>query len=232
MKATTDFINSLDNFYELNKTNYLWRNVSPDLIRPLFQKFKVPDSLVRVEPNNLLQFIDVQIANGELTSWSVGVMSKIDTKERFKIDKNGNIIDIGYWVRRNGSERTDATTFFIKKNHIISPRDEFIDLSKEQHKAALERTIEFHRHSNKEYKNDYPKGEIVRNEFRDPKNPLLLIYFLDPKEAELSDRSVPLVGFAISFPRSKFNSPVSYAINRQLLPLFNIDDQIENDDED
>lgn len=232
LKATIDFISSLGDTYKTNRNNYLWQNVSPELIRPLFRKFKVPDTLVRVEPNNLLQFIDVQIANGELTNWSVGVMSKADTKERFKLDKNGNIIDIGYWLRSNADERTDATTFFIRKNHIISPKDEFIDLDTEQYKAALQRTIEFHQHNNKEYKNDYPKGDIVRYEFRDPKNPLLLIYFLDPEGADLPEGSDPLVGFAISFPRSRFNSSVRYAIHKQLLALFNIDDEVENDNND
>lgn len=232
LKATVDFINSLGDTYKTNRNNYLWQHVSPELIRPLFRKFKVPDTLVRVEPNNLLQFIDVQIANGELTNWSVGIMSKADTKERFKIDKNGNTIDIGYWLRSNADERTDATTFFIRKNHIISPKDEFIDLDTEQYKAALRRTIEFHQHNNKEYKNDYPKGDIVRYEFRDPKNPLLLIYFLDPEGADLPEGSEPLVGFAISFPRSRFNSSVRYAIHKQLLALFNIDDEVENDNND
>lgn len=232
LKATVDFISSLGDTYKTNRNNYLWQNVSPELIRPLFRKFKVPDTLVRVEPSNLLQFIDVQIANGELTNWSVGIMSKADTKERFKIDKNGNTIDIGYWLRSNADERTDTTTFFIRKNHIISPKDEFIDLDTEQYKAALQRTIEFHQHNNKEYKNDYPKGDIVRYEFRDPKNPLLLIYFLDPEGADLPKGSEPLVGFAISFPRSRFNSSVRYAIHKQLLALFNIDDEVENDNND
>src|SRR5690606_26140032 len=84
LKATVDFISSLGDAYRTNRNNFLWQNVSPELMRPLFRKFKVPDTLVRVEPNNLLQFIDVQIANGELTRWSVGVMSKADTKERFR----------------------------------------------------------------------------------------------------------------------------------------------------
>lgn len=232
LSTTIDFITSLADTYKTNRNNYLWENVSPELIRLLFRKFKVPDSLVRVEPNNLLQFIDVQIANGELTSWSVGIMSKADTKERFIIDKDGSIIDIGYWYRKNADERTDTTTYFIRKNHIISPKDEFIDLNPEQYKAAMERTIEFSKNNNKEYKNDYPKGEIVRNEFRDPKNPLLLIYFLDPEGADLPKGSDPLVGFAISFPGSRFNSSVRYAIHKQLLALFNIDDEIENDNND
>jgi hypothetical protein len=232
LNAIRDFIKSLSDTFSSNNNNYLWKNVPPELIRPLFQKFKVPDSLVRVDPLNLLQFIDVQVRNNELTNWSVAIMSKAETKDRFQIEKNDKIISIGYWLRSNADERTDATTYFIRKNHIISPKDEFIDLDEPMYMQALERTIAFHRSKNKEYKNDYPKGDIVRNEFRDPSNPLLLIYFLDPVGATLQKGSDPLVGFAISFPGSNFNSAVRYAIHRQLLPLFNIDDEIENDNDD
>jgi hypothetical protein len=230
--ATVEFITSLDDSYKTNRNNYLWKNVSTEFIRPFFQKFKVPESLVRVDPVNLLQFINIQNANGELTNWSVGIMSKADTEKSFTIIKNGETIDVGCWYRRNADERSDSTTFFIRKNHIISPKDEFIDLSESQKAEALARTIAFHKKNNKDYKNDYPNGDIVRNEFRDPKNPLLLIYFLEPEGADLPSGSDPLVGFAVSFPGSRFNSSVQYAVHRQLLPLFNIDDEIDNDNED
>ena len=232
LKTTCDFISTLDNTFQKNKNNFLWKNVSHELIRPFLRNFKVPDTLVRVDPTHLLQFIDVQIANAELTNWSVGIMSKAETTERYEFDKNGDIISIGYWLRSNAEERTDSTTYFIRKNHIISPKDEFIDLEVEIHEAALNRTIEFQKNLKKEYKYDYPKGDIVRNEFRDPSNPLLLLYFLDPVGANLPKGNNPLVGFAISFPKSRYNSSVRYAIHKQLLELYNIDDEVENDNND
>ncbi len=232
LNATTELINSLGNKYTSNRNNFLWTDIKTDLIKPFFQRFKVPDSLVRVDPLNLLQFIEVQNANGELTNWNIGLMSKADTEKRYEITNNENKLSVGYWLRSNASERVDEQTYFIRKNHIISPKDEFIDLSKDAFDAALKRTIEFHQKNNKEYKNDFPKGEIVRNEFRDPKKPLLLLYLLDPSGADMPENSSPLVGFAISFPNSRFNASVRYAIHQQLLPLFNIDDDIENDNND
>ena len=232
LKATEDLITSLDNSFSIQSNNYLWRDVNAELIKPFLGSFKVPDSLVRVDPSNLLQFLNVQLSNGELTNWNVGLMTKSVTSERHSINANGNIFDIGYWKRTNADERVDSSTYFIRKNHIISPKDEFIDLSPDEYERALARTIAFHQANNKEYKNDFPKGEIVRNEFRDPKKPLLLLYFLDPEGAHLPKGSNPIVGFAISFPRSRFNASVRYAIHQQLLPLFNIDDDIENDNND
>jgi len=234
LKTTISLFNSLSDNFETNRDNYLWRNVESDLIKPFFGNFKVSDSLVRVLPSNLLQFINVQNNHGELTNWSIAFMSKVNTKSRYTLVKSNQTISIGFWLRTNANERGDDSTYFIRKNHIISPKDEFLDLSDHIYKQALKRTIEFHKNSNpnKDYKNDFPTGEIVRNEFRDPKNPLLLIYFLDPEGADLPIESNPLVGFAVSFPKSKFNIPVRYAIHKQLLQLYNIDDELENDNYD
>jgi len=80
----------------------------------------------------------------------------------------------------------------------------------------------------------YPNGQIVRNELRDPKKPLLIIYLLDPEESIDPKNSLPkginpFVGYAISFPKSNFNAPVSYAVNEELLDRFDI---VEEDFED
>ena len=227
--AVENLIKSLDTNWDKKANNYLWQNVSVDLVKPFLSKFKVPESLVRVDPNNLLQFINVQNANAELVNWNIGLMSKSNTSDRYQIQTTKDLLDVGYWKRTNAEERVDGSTYFIRKNHIISPKDEFIDLTETEYQKAIERTIEFHKSNNKEYKNDFPKGEIVRNEFRNPKTALLLIYFLDPEGADLPKDSKPIVGFAISFPSSRFNASVRYAINEQLLPLYKIDDDIEND---
>jgi hypothetical protein len=79
----------------------------------------------------------------------------------------------------------------------------------------------------------YPNGRIARNELRDPKKPLLIIYLLDPDESlkkyTLPKGTKPFVGYAISFPKSNFNTPVSYAVNEELLDRF---DTVEDDFEE
>jgi hypothetical protein len=105
--------------------------------------------------------------------------------------------------------------------------DEVIDLTADELKRAKERTEDLWKSKGKTGLPSYPSGEIVRNEIRSPQNPLLIIYYLDPSGANLPVNSDPIVGYAISFPASKFNSAVSYAVHEQLLPIFNI-----NDDED
>jgi hypothetical protein len=113
--------------------------------------------------------------------------------------------------------------------------DEVIDLTVDELRIARLRTEELWQTKGKTGSPSYPSGEIVRNEIRLPQNPLLLIYFLDPAGADLSETSGPVVGYAISFPSSRFNAAVSYAVHEQLLPIFSIDDEDleENlDDED
>jgi hypothetical protein len=145
LKAAEDLISSLDSSFDKQSNNYLWRSVNVDLVKPFLSRFKVPDSLVRVDPGNLLQFINVQVANGELTLEYWYYVEVNNRTDRYVINANGNKFDIGYGKEQMLKKEYDGTTYFIRKNHIISPKDEFIDLSEQEYKHALERTIEYHK---------------------------------------------------------------------------------------
>jgi hypothetical protein len=228
INTISTLVKSLPCNFNIKLNNYLWNNIQVEIISAFLQNFKVSENLSKVNPSYLLDYVNVCLRNNELTKWSVAVMSKKNTPIRYK---NIDGFDIGCFKRSNAIERENSDTYFIRKNHIISPNDEFIDIDKETYTKALLRTKEL----NTEYKNDFPKGEIVRNEFRLPQNPLLLIYFLDPEGAGLDKGTPPIVGFAISFPKSKHNPTVRYAVHEQLLLVFNQDDTIEeaeDDDED
>jgi hypothetical protein len=233
IKSTVDFITSIGfpPTPEFSQANYVWKgNVNSLLVKSFLSAFRVPESLKKVNPNFIVDYISVCERSGELQNWSIALMSKKDAKVKYnKLDG----FSIGCYERSDAKEMKDSDTYFIKRNHIISPRDEFVDLDFDVKSEALRRTIEIHQNHNEIYKNDYPSGEIVRREFRDPNNPLLLIYFLNPENAlgENSD-SEPIVGFAISFPKSNTNPTVRFAIHRQLLSLFEIDDEVENENDD
>lgn len=229
LKITHDFINSISVplSEEYSHSSYVWKeNISSNLVKIFLGNFKVPESLKKVNPSFLVDFINVCERNSELQNWSVALMSKKDAKTNYnKI----NGFSIGCYERRDAKDRQDSQTYFIRKNHIISPRDEFIDVKDEIKTVALERTLLL----NSAYKNDFPSGEVFRREFRDVNNPLLLIYFLDPRGA-LGDesKSEPIIGFAISFPKSNSNPTVRYAVHEQLLSNFDIDDDVEENIED
>ena len=160
-------------------------------------------------------------------------MSKPNAKNTSILNVGGVETSIGQWLRtEDGSEQnSNEQIYYLRKSRIISPWDEFIDFSEEEKTRALEIT---NQRRTKPGTASYPKGQIVRNELRDPKKPLLLIYLLDTKESlkffPLPDGTNPFVGYAISFPKSNHNVPVSYAINEELLDKF--DDVVEEDFED
>jgi len=231
LQATMNFIKSLGTSHstEYSKTHYIWKKcISADLIKSYLLNFSVPESLLKVKPSYLVDYINVCNKNNELQHWSVALMSKGDTNIRYQGIDGYNI---GCWERNDAKEMSNEDIYYIKKNHIInSAMDETVDFSEQLKSEAFQRTKEL----NPKYKYKFAQGEIVRREFRDPNNPLLLIYFLDPKGAFGNNHNgLPLVGLAISFPNSRFSSIVKYAVHEQLLSNFEIDDDSEGyDDED
>lgn len=232
LNVTKSLINSLSESFETRHNHFLWKNVPVDLVRPFFQRFKVSENLKKVEPSKLLDYIDVSVKSNELTNWSVALVTKSNADSSYDFNASNGINQVGCVIRSNDKNKNDEHNLHIIKNHIIRPKDEFFDLSKEDYDRALERTKAYFRNQNSEYKNDFPKGEIVRNEFRSPKNPLLLLYLIDAENAGMPNGSEPIVGFAVSFPKSQYSHSVSYAVHQQLLPLFDIDDNLDDIEDD
>ncbi|PVD53592.1 endonuclease [Terrimonas sp.] len=232
LQATIAFIDQLNGRPEIRKDNYLWFDVNVENIKSLLQGFRLSENLKRADPTNLIRFINLQVANNELTEWRVAIMSKKKADLRYTIQKGEDELDIGLFNRRQDERNSSTDNYYIKRSHIISPGDEVIDLTDEERNNAWNRTIEYWRQRGKEGEPSYISGEIVRNEIRDPRKPLLLIYFLNPEEAGLASDSNPIVGYAISFPSSRFNATVSYAVHEQLLSIFNQEDNLEEEDED
>ena len=138
-------------------------------------------------------------------------MSKRNASCTTEFQVNNESVQIGCFLRRQDENNSDESVYYLRKSHIISPKDEFIDLTTEQYERAMQLTRELRARQNKEGEPAYPNGEIVRNEIRNPQNPLLLIYMLDPAGAEMPTGSDPFMGYAISFPGSNYNAWVAYA---------------------
>ena len=162
-------------------------------------------------------------------------MSKKTTPKRQPVSLENSILDIGMFLRNYDDRNSNSEVYYLRKSHILSPRDEFIDLTEDEYTQAMERTKELWVKKKKQGEPMYPNGEVVRNEIRNPKKPLLIIYFLDPDGANRHEDEMkinePIVGFAISFPGSKFNASVSYKIPEQLLPYFDQDFEFEQEEE-
>ena len=215
---TDDLISKLGS-YTKKGNNYLWNIVSPETICDYLSKFKVADSLKKVDLDVIGSYIQKLVKDNELSSWRVVLMNKNDNAASSHTFSNG--IKVGCFDR-NRADDTNWDTYYIRKNHIVgNQRDEYIDLDDDLLAEALKRTKEIKKNWGER---NYPAPEIVRQEFRPRTNPLLLIYPLNPECANVKgkpDGSVvynntdePFIGFAISFPNSGKQYAVSYTVNQ------------------
>ncbi|MDE3235484.1 MAG: Z1 domain-containing protein [Bacteroidota bacterium] len=231
IRAAVQMINQMGNNYESGRNFYLWRSVNLSLIKVFLRGFETYDNLKSASPANLLRFIELNERYNELSNWSVGIISKERTAKRYNV----NNLNIGLIKRTQDRDKSNNELYYIRKSHIISPADEFIDLTEDEIRNSLVRTEQLWREAGKVGTPVHPSGEVVRNTVRKPNRPLLLLYFLDGEESAALQIQIPVVGYAISFPANDRDDSVSFAINEQLLNQFNQQDETEitqEDDED
>lgn len=234
LKNTQNFISGLPDNYVRKDDNYLWYDVPVRDVISFLEGMQSFENLKAAQPHNLVRFINKQLPNGELTLWRIALMSKnggFDSRE-FCIAGISRLI--GHWKRTQDEDKSDINIYYLKKSHIISPKDETIDLTNQEYEKAMELTREQRKRKNKAGEPSYPNGEIIRNEIRDVRKPLLIIYLLDPKESKtgMPDGCNPFVGYAISFPKSNYKVFESYAVNEELLDRFNVEEDFDDLDED
>lgn len=237
LSATNQFVQSLAAGYEMQGNSFLWKGVTANQVKDYLRQFQLLENLKAYEPNNLIRFIDLQLPNGELTDWTVVLMSKGNADKTYPVQFSNGDKNIGCWLRTQDENNSSDDIYYLRKSHILSPKDEFIDLSENDYERAMQLTRELWANKKKEGQPSYPNGQVVRNVIRDPQNPLLLIYLLDPKGAYRPGATFnptdPIVGYAISFPKSNFNAYVAYTVKSELLDRFDFDYETETyDDED
>ncbi len=230
LRNTQKFISGLPANFVPKPNAFVWYDIPAEQVINFFEGIQSVENLKKAEPRKIIQFITTQLRNGELTDWRVALMSKPNAKNNSHFVVSSNTVSIGQWKRTEDDKNSSEQLYYLRKSHIISPSDEFIDFTDAEKSRAMELT---NLHRKKEGEAMYPNGQIVRNELRDPSKPLLIIYLLDPEESlekyPLPKGTNPFVGYAISFPKSNFNAPVSYAVNEELLDRFDV---VEEDFED
>jgi hypothetical protein len=232
IQSARRFIAGLPDNYRKVNNNLLWFDIQPHKILEFLGSLKTLENMKAYDPQNLVRFINLQLTNNELTSWRVALMSKSIAEVKTEFIVNNSKCNIGCMIRRQDTNNSDQNVYYLRKSHIISPRDEFIDLTSNEYERAMQLTQDFRIKHQRTSAPNYPSGEIVRNETRNPQNPLLLLYILDPSGAGMPQNSDPFVGYAISFPGSDYNAWVAYAVHEQLLDRFNIEDETEDFDDE
>lgn len=230
--AARAFVASLEGVPEKKGNAYVWYDIPANAITELLQSLDIHESLRAYDPGGLVRFIEAQTKVGELNAWRVALMSNMRPKSTEKFDVNRKSVPIGLFQRNGDAVNTDENTYYLRKSHLISARDELLDLNDDEYARAMQLTKARARDG---VNPQYPSGKIVREEIRSPRHPLLLLYPLDPSGARLeTDQQdladdVPYIGYAISFPDSQKAEQIEYAVHGQLLDRLDWDEEAEDE---
>jgi hypothetical protein len=189
---------------ERKERNHVWVDVQGTEIVQLMSSVRTDRNSLKAQSSLIMKYIQAQLAKGELTRWTVALLSSSDASQFFTIaSKTVGLINRKFVENANRK---------CSIQRLVSPRDETLDLTKSEYEAALARTREHWAEYRGRYRRqeppDLPSGAWIRH-VRPPERGLLLVYSLDT----LGAKPAPLMGFAISFPRSETAVAVEYMVN-------------------
>jgi hypothetical protein len=198
---------------------HLWRDVPALSIISFLRNYKTHPASFRIMSPLIADFIEEMNKGRELTSWTVALIGKDSGPD----DKHRTIggCSVNMLQRQRTTRHEDR--YSIKT--LISPRDQAIDLTEVEWKAALELSQktwqnDTDRNEGKEPPSE-PRGPQIRRVLGEgvaeadipPRRErgLLMIYLLDPEGAGVDDlkNADPVVAWAISFPSSTSERRVS-----------------------
>lgn len=225
LESTNALLKQLSSSYVVKDGHYVWSKVSPYIITNYINQFTIDANHKSADLGVIQQYIEKLNGYGELTEWSVVLVNKKTGAEAKWQYQEGVTIGCSKRTRAND---TDDRSYCIRNGHIIGRWDELIDMDEGTLSSALARTKEIKEAAGEEWKEKLPMTNLVREEYRSVKNPVLLIYTLDPYYANVFDSNgeikqgtlvhhhtdEPFVGFAISFPHTNTSfSGVDYTAN-------------------
>lgn len=196
------------------ENTHLWRSVPATAILAFLSGYGTHPSAVRVNPRLLVQYIERQVARGELVDWSVVLFGN---GQGAPATVGG--LNVALTVRspnersRNLAEQKRDGVFLIRR--LLSPRDPAIDLDAAQYAAAFQETLAGWQpdrgRSASRTPPDYPSTRAISAQ-RASSRGLLMLYALDPQLGEI-EIDHPLMGFAIGFPESVNAPRITYQVN-------------------
>ncbi len=185
-----------DTFFDEWSNSVLLRNVNPELIVQFLETFELNTENLRFEKNLGIRYITDLNKYGELTDWSVCLMSSKSGKE-YRLPDN----HVVYLIKRSQLEPFVDTKEKIALRSLVPPGNELIDLFDILQPSTKSLT---------EFKSEFAKkGQTdtsIRREQRPKERGLLLIYPLDPNFETVDGASVsnfPVYAISLVFPGSK-----------------------------
>ena len=186
--------------------NFIWKEISAEKIVEFLLEYKSHESCKPANTQVLSEYIRAQIPFGELTSWTIALISSKSATYFYPIANN----QVGL-TRRSDVSSTSLLEYRLSKSHILSPTDEWIDLPNEVKEQIREETRCEREKRGKASSSNTPSGSILRSK-RSPNQALLILYPLDPNNIGLN-WDFPIIGFVISFPGSTTAKRIKYKVN-------------------
>lgn len=186
---------------------YMWTGVDSEDVLDFLKVYVTPSHARRVNTSLLAKYIQNQVENGDLNSWSVLIAGKNPEDEK-SVKLAG--YSTGLLKRENHpvlKMKPDIEPLVYRIRRLVSPTDESWDLTEPKFKQALYLTDVKRR--------TRPGGEEIRVA-RDKSKALLILYPLADQKWTKPDAITEAcyLGFAISFPGNKSDKPIKYRVNQ------------------
>ena len=197
--------------------SHLWEGVHPQHVIDFLDGYRSHPEAHKVNSDLLAEFIRSLVRENELTSWTVALVGG------GRGDGADHVLHDGVAARmlKRSAQGRHPDRYSIGR--LMSPRDEAIDLDEPAWNAALAEARRAYREdagrNRRPTQPDVPNGPAIRR-IRPNTRGVLFLYLLDPGQAGedsgLDEQGSPVVGFAVSFPRSRSAVRVDYAVNNIL----------------
>jgi hypothetical protein len=213
LTAVTNFVAALgDPENGGSKTGgYTWKGIGVEQVLTFLSSYRSHEDALRANTALLSRYIKTQNEHDELCNWTVHLVSS-GKSEATPSEING--LPLGLVTRAQYPEEPRPGRYTIRR--LVSPSDEAIDLSHVQQELALAATVADWEQDKdpkkRETPPEVPGGSQIR-QIRPKSDGLILVYPLDPQHTGVSDKSRPIIGIAISFPKSDTAREITYTVN-------------------
>lgn len=224
LQITESWLKSLGQPGSGRASGLLWTDVDCSSILDFLTGYSTHPDARRADTRLLSRYVSAQVRQGELIRWTVQLCA---TSSR---EKTGMILGsrMGL-VTRAPSPLGGSYPDRYAIRRLVSPEDEVCDLSQSQRDHAFDLTMaEWDRKTVKPPGSKppvRPGGRHIRA-VRDKSRGLLLVYPIHPDSRHFQNPDIPVIGMALSFPRSNTARDVSYIVNNVFMEQDMNDDAI------
>lgn len=187
----------------------VWTDVSGKAILGFLGAYSSHEANRKVRTELLSRYIGKQLERGELTKWTVALLSGEDVSRRYAG------LDIRRSLRSLRTGTIDGQKDRYQIRRLLSPRDEAIDIDSDGWAKALKLTKDEHHgdagRGQKQGPPTEPAGKQIRT-VRDRRTGLLLLYALGLRDSAGTMLPYTVLGIGLSFPESPDAPRVTYHV--------------------